>query len=43
MRIANWFIQGIWTAFMVMVFIYIIKWTAGRFNIPVVKEIAEGV
>lgn len=43
MRMASWFAQGIWTAFMVMVFIYIIKWGAARFNVPVIKDIAEGV
>jgi hypothetical protein len=40
---ARWIGQSFMAAFIAMVFIYIIKKVALRYEIPIVKEIAEGV
>lgn len=40
---ARWFIQTLITVFITMVFIYIIKKVSARYNIPVVKDIAQEV
>lgn len=37
----NWLVQSVASAFVVLVFLALIKWSSNKFNVPVVKDISN--
>ena len=39
----SWWFSMLTSTFMTMLFIYIIKWAAGKVNVPVVSDVVQSV
>lgn len=39
----NWFFNTLITVFVTMVFMYVIMWVSRKYNIPIAKQVSEGI